>query len=331
MGYRRRQSDLGIRPLRAGAHVSRTPKSRLVWIFRRAGSNGAPASAPAAMRRCRRSLERHGRCGRRNGARALRPRRSDVALTLTCDLDARSPAAAFGAARRISSRPDPFRRRRSRRGLRRLSLCADLRRWFRARPGKAGAGHRRQSIEPPHRSGRSGECRPLRRCRRRRRSRSFARKGDGRARRRPRLGRLALRSHPYPGGRQPKAFRAETSGRGRADGNHRRPRRIQRGGKDDDAQARAARWTAAGLAATDIARFVPHQANARIIAAVRRNLGLEEARTIATLADYGNSSAATIPLSMSLTAETAPFRRGERILIAAVGAGLIGGALVFGI
>jgi 3-oxoacyl-[acyl-carrier-protein] synthase III len=88
--------------------------------------------------------------------------------------------------------------------------------------------------------------------------------------------------------------------------------------------------TAAGLDAEDISRFVPHQANARIVAAVRHNLDLSEARTIDVLRDYGNSSAATIPLAMSLVAETVPFRRGERVLLAAVGAGLTGGAAVVG-
>jgi 3-oxoacyl-[acyl-carrier-protein] synthase-3 len=86
----------------------------------------------------------------------------------------------------------------------------------------------------------------------------------------------------------------------------------------------------AGLVASDIARFVPHQANARITGAVRRNLGLAEERTIETIAEYGNSSAATIPFSMALAAEAAPFRPGERVLLAAVGAGLTGGAVVFG-
>jgi 3-oxoacyl-[acyl-carrier-protein] synthase-3 len=87
---------------------------------------------------------------------------------------------------------------------------------------------------------------------------------------------------------------------------------------------------AARVTAADVMRFVPHQANARIIGAVSHNLGLDETQTLMTLADYGNSSAATIPFSMSIASEKAPFRPGERILIAAVGAGLIGGALVFG-
>ena len=87
---------------------------------------------------------------------------------------------------------------------------------------------------------------------------------------------------------------------------------------------------AAGLTVADISRFVPHQANARIIAAVRRNIGIAEEATISTIADYGNSSAATIPFSLSLAAGSVPLRRGERVLFTAVGAGLTGGSAVFG-
>ncbi|WP_192384991.1 beta-ketoacyl-ACP synthase III [Mesorhizobium silamurunense] len=81
----------------------------------------------------------------------------------------------------------------------------------------------------------------------------------------------------------------------------------------------------------DIDRFVPHQANARIFDAVGRNLGIADHAIVKTIAEYGNSSAATIPLSLSLANRREPFRPGERILLAAAGAGLSGGALVVGI
>lgn len=88
---------------------------------------------------------------------------------------------------------------------------------------------------------------------------------------------------------------------------------------------------AAGLSAPDVARFVPHQANARIFNAVGKSLGIEDARIVKTIADYGNSSAATIALSLSVAHSGDPFRSGERLLLAAAGAGLTGGALVAGI
>jgi 3-oxoacyl-[acyl-carrier-protein] synthase-3 len=88
---------------------------------------------------------------------------------------------------------------------------------------------------------------------------------------------------------------------------------------------------AAGLSVLDVARFVPHQANARIFNAVGKSLGIEDERIVKTIADYGNSSAATIPLSLSIAHRANPFRAGEKLLLAAAGAGLTGGALVIGV
>lgn len=84
----------------------------------------------------------------------------------------------------------------------------------------------------------------------------------------------------------------------------------------------------AGLGAMDIQRFIPHQANARIFDAVCSDLGIPPERTVRTIADYGNSSAATIPLSLSLAHQAAPFVSGEKLLLTAAGAGLTGGACV---
>lgn len=87
---------------------------------------------------------------------------------------------------------------------------------------------------------------------------------------------------------------------------------------------------AAGLLASAVDRFVPHQANARIFNAVGKALGIEEDRIVKTIADYGNSSAATIPLSLSIAHDARPIQAGEKLLLAAAGAGLTGGALVVG-
>ncbi|UCI31843.1 beta-ketoacyl-ACP synthase III [Mesorhizobium sp. B4-1-4] len=87
---------------------------------------------------------------------------------------------------------------------------------------------------------------------------------------------------------------------------------------------------AAGLSAPDVTRFVPHQANARILNAVGKSLGIEAERIVKTIAEYGNSSAATISLSLSVAHSANPFRPGENLLLAAAGAGLTGGALVVG-
>jgi 3-oxoacyl-[acyl-carrier-protein] synthase III len=84
----------------------------------------------------------------------------------------------------------------------------------------------------------------------------------------------------------------------------------------------------AGLTAANVDLFVPHQANARIIGAVARQLVISPARIVSTVAEYGNSSAATIPFSLSAVARER-LRPKTRILMCAAGAGLTGGAVVF--
>lgn len=87
---------------------------------------------------------------------------------------------------------------------------------------------------------------------------------------------------------------------------------------------------AAGLSASGVARFVPHQANARILDAVGKSLGIDDERIVKTIAEYGNASAATIPLSLSIAHAARPIQPGDKQLLAAAGAGLTGGALVVG-
>jgi len=86
--------------------------------------------------------------------------------------------------------------------------------------------------------------------------------------------------------------------------------------------------TRAGLTASELDRFVPHQANARIFDAVCNDLGIDPSKTARTIEAFGNSSAATIPLSLSIANATKPFVPGECLLLAAAGAGMIGGACV---
>jgi 3-oxoacyl-[acyl-carrier-protein] synthase-3 len=84
----------------------------------------------------------------------------------------------------------------------------------------------------------------------------------------------------------------------------------------------------AGLAGADIDRFVPHQANTRIIDAVCENIDITSTKTVRTIEEFGNSSAATIPLSLSLSHIDRPFSSGERLLLTTAGAGLAGGSVV---
>ncbi len=85
----------------------------------------------------------------------------------------------------------------------------------------------------------------------------------------------------------------------------------------------------AGLSVSEIDSFVPHQANSRIIAAVAQQLGVPAEKVVSSVAAYANSSAATIPLSLSLAASEGRLARGGRLLMCAAGAGLTGGAVVY--
>lgn len=77
----------------------------------------------------------------------------------------------------------------------------------------------------------------------------------------------------------------------------------------------------AGMTAADIDRFVPHQANARMFDAVCGNLGINRQKTVRTIESFGNSSAATIPLSLSITNAERSFLQGETLLFNGCGRG----------
>ncbi|WP_041794711.1 beta-ketoacyl-ACP synthase III [Pararhodospirillum photometricum] len=85
----------------------------------------------------------------------------------------------------------------------------------------------------------------------------------------------------------------------------------------------------AGESPATLDRFLPHQANARLFDAVGEQLGLDPRRTARSIVEYGNASAATIPLSLSLSHQERPLHPGERLLLCAAGAGMMGGAVVW--
>jgi 3-oxoacyl-[acyl-carrier-protein] synthase III len=82
----------------------------------------------------------------------------------------------------------------------------------------------------------------------------------------------------------------------------------------------------AGLELEDIDLFVYHQANGRIIRAVGERLDLEPAKVADYVAHMANTSAASIPLTLSLLREDGRLRPGHKVLIAAIGAGFTWGA-----
>jgi 3-oxoacyl-[acyl-carrier-protein] synthase-3 len=82
----------------------------------------------------------------------------------------------------------------------------------------------------------------------------------------------------------------------------------------------------AGWELADVDLFVYHQANARIISAVGERLDLEPAKVADYIGQLGNTSAASIPLTLSLLREDGRLRPGHRVLVAAIGAGFTWGA-----
>jgi 3-oxoacyl-[acyl-carrier-protein] synthase-3 len=84
--------------------------------------------------------------------------------------------------------------------------------------------------------------------------------------------------------------------------------------------------SAAGLALADIDLFIYHQANARILRAVGERLILPPEKVADYIGETGNTSAASIPLTLALLREEDKLRPGQRLLLAAIGAGFTWGA-----
>lgn len=84
----------------------------------------------------------------------------------------------------------------------------------------------------------------------------------------------------------------------------------------------------AGLGVEDVDWWVPHQANRRITQEAGRLLGIPPERTVDVIARYGNSSSATIPLALAEWARAGRLRRGQVVLLTAVGAGLVSAGCV---
>jgi 3-oxoacyl-[acyl-carrier-protein] synthase III len=84
----------------------------------------------------------------------------------------------------------------------------------------------------------------------------------------------------------------------------------------------------AGLKPMDIDWFVPHQANRRILEGTARKLGIPEDRIVMTLDRHGNTSAASIPLAFDAAVKDGRIRRGQLVLMEAMGGGFTWGAVL---
>ncbi len=83
-----------------------------------------------------------------------------------------------------------------------------------------------------------------------------------------------------------------------------------------------------GVTVAELGAFIPHQANKRIITATAERLGMDPERVIINIGKYGNTSAGTIPLAMETAIEEGKLKKGDLVLLAAVGAGFTVGTVL---
>ena len=83
-----------------------------------------------------------------------------------------------------------------------------------------------------------------------------------------------------------------------------------------------------GLGPEDVTWVVPHQANIRIIQSTAKKLGVGMDRVIVTVQDHGNTSAASIPLALSVGVANGQIKPGDLVVTEAIGGGLAWGSVV---
>ncbi len=86
--------------------------------------------------------------------------------------------------------------------------------------------------------------------------------------------------------------------------------------------------TACGMRPEDLDLLVPHQMNLRMIEAVCERLGFPMSKVLMNIQNYGNTSSASIPLALDEAVRGGRVRRGDRILMIAMGAGLTWGTII---
>lgn len=84
----------------------------------------------------------------------------------------------------------------------------------------------------------------------------------------------------------------------------------------------------AGMKASEIDWVVPHQANARIIDATVRKLGLPAERVVLTVSDHANTSAASVPLALDVAVRDGRIKKGDIVVLEAMGGGFTWGASI---
>jgi 3-oxoacyl-[acyl-carrier-protein] synthase-3 len=83
-----------------------------------------------------------------------------------------------------------------------------------------------------------------------------------------------------------------------------------------------------GVTADDVALFVSHQANRRIIMSAAERLGFPESKVMLNIEEYGNTTAATIPLALNDAVAQGRLKKGDLVVLASVGAGFTVGSVL---
>ena len=89
-----------------------------------------------------------------------------------------------------------------------------------------------------------------------------------------------------------------------------------------------ATYAKAGITSEDLDWFVPHQANKRIIDASAKKLGIAEEKVVTTVQLHGNTSAASVPLALSVAVADGRIKKGDLVLLEAMGGGFTWGAVL---
>ncbi|MBR1544951.1 MAG: ketoacyl-ACP synthase III [Alphaproteobacteria bacterium] len=83
----------------------------------------------------------------------------------------------------------------------------------------------------------------------------------------------------------------------------------------------------AGMTMADVDCFIPHQANIRIIDAALKNLDIPEEKVVKTIENHGNISSACIPLALDIANKSGQLKKGQNVLLTAMGAGFTWGSV----
>jgi 3-oxoacyl-[acyl-carrier-protein] synthase-3 len=150
-----------------------------------------------------------------------------------------------------------------------------------------------------------------------------AAKGDGQL-----SDRGVLSTHLYSDGRSHDLLyvdggpsRTKTVGHLRMQG-----REVFRHAVTNIAESILAACAAHGLKVEDIDWFVPHQANQRILDGTARKIGIPPGRVVSTVADHGNTSAASVPLALHTAVRDGRIKPGHLVLLEAMGGGFTWGS-----